>query len=112
MIQSELAQSLALAIDLAALRGSGSTTHQRLDIATLTKGGSSDCSEVHVGNSVGGLLAMRDGLEFLGSTVAGDSSGRASSTDQLSLHAIQREHIGLQHVQSVCLCSDARADNA
>ncbi len=74
----------------------------------LTKGSSSDCSEVYFGNWEELFVGMWAGLEIMSSDVAGDASGGAFSSDQLWIRAIQRIDIGLRHAASFALCSDAR----
>jgi HK97 family phage major capsid protein len=96
---------------LAEVLGYGFGTSTQLPV-NLTKGGSSDCSEVYFGNWEELFLAMWGGLELLASNVAGDANGGAFSSDQLWFRAIQRVDIGLRHVESFCLCSDARVSGA
>lgn len=74
----------------------------------LTKGGSTGvCSEVYFANWSELLIGMWSGLEIAASNVAGDSTGGAFSSDQLWIRAIQRMDLGLRHLESFCLCSDA-----
>jgi len=70
----------------------------------LTKGGSSNCSEIYFGNWAELLIGQWMGVEILASNVA----GTAFATDQTWVRIITMVDIALRHAESMCLVNDAR----
>lgn len=70
----------------------------------LTKGSSSDCTEVYFGNWQELIIAVWGGLEIQASTETYD----AFQKNQTWIRAIQDVDIGVRHAESFCLCSDAK----
>jgi HK97 family phage major capsid protein len=72
----------------------------------LTKGSSSDCTEIIIGNWQELLVCDWGGLELMASKETSD----AFEKDQTWIRAIQEVDVGLRHANSFCVCSDARTN--
>jgi HK97 family phage major capsid protein len=72
----------------------------------LTKGSSSDCAEVILGNFQELLVCDWGGLELMASKETSD----AFAKDQTWIRAIQEVDCGLRHPESFVVCSDARTN--
>jgi HK97 family phage major capsid protein len=72
----------------------------------LTKGSSTDCAEVILGNWQELLVCDWGGLELLASKETSD----AFAKDQTYIRAIQEVDCGLRHPESFVVCSDARTN--
>ncbi|MCK5237502.1 MAG: phage major capsid protein [Deltaproteobacteria bacterium] len=70
----------------------------------LTKGSSTDCSEVYFGNWQELLIGQWGGLELMASNETSD----AFEKNQTWVRAIQEVDTGIRHAESFCLLSDAR----
>jgi HK97 family phage major capsid protein len=74
----------------------------------LTKGSSTDCSEVYFGNWEELLIGIWGGLEILATNIGGN----AWAQNAIEVRLIQNVDIGVRHGQSFTLCNDARVNNA
>jgi HK97 family phage major capsid protein len=70
----------------------------------LTKGTSSDCSEVYFGNWADLIIGNWGGLELK----ASEEAGTSFAYNQVWIRAIQEVDIAVKHEKSFCLLSDAR----
>lgn len=70
----------------------------------LTKGSSSNCSEIYFANWSELLIGQWKGFEILASNVA----GTAFAFDQTWIRIIAQVDVGLRHVESFCLVNDAK----
>jgi len=70
----------------------------------LTKGTSTDCTEVYFGNWQELIIGQWGGLEIKASEDA------AFANNQLWIRVIQEVDIAVRHPESFCLCSDARTN--
>lgn len=74
----------------------------------LTKGSSSDCSEVYFGNWEDLLLGMWGPVEILATNIGGN----AWAQNAIEVRLIMNVDVQVRHGQSFVLCSDARVNNA
>lgn len=76
--------------------------------ATLTKGTSSDCSEVYFGNWEELLIGVWGGVEILATNIGGN----AWTQNAVEIRLIQNVDVQVRHGESFVLCNDARTNNA
>ena len=74
----------------------------------LTKGSSTDCSEIYFGNWEELLIGTWGGLEILATNIGGN----AWAQNAIEIRLIQNVDVQVRHGQSFVLCSDARIVNA
>lgn len=76
--------------------------------ATLTKGSSTDCTEVYFGNFEELLIGMWGGIEILATNIGGN----AWAQNAIEVRLVQNADVQVRHGQSFALCNDARTNNA
>ena len=74
----------------------------------LTKGSSTDCSEVYFGNFEELLIGIWGSIEILATNIGGN----AWAQNAIEIRLIQNVDTQVRHGQSFVLCSDARIVNA
>lgn len=70
----------------------------------LTKGGSSDCTEIYFGNWADLIIGMWGGVELK----ASQETSTAFESDQTWIRILQEVDVQVRHAESFCLINDAR----
>lgn len=74
----------------------------------LTKGSSSDCTEVYFANWAELLLGMWGSMEILATNIGGN----AWAQNAIEVRLVQNVDVQVRHAESFALCNDARTNNA